>query len=58
MGKNSYINLLPDKEFCKVYQTLKKTNLTEEGIALALNGRLCDLEDVIDIREILEEESA
>lgn len=58
MGRTTYINLLPDKEFCKVYQALKKADITEEGITLALNSRLCDLEDVIDIREILEEESA
>lgn len=58
MGRTTYVHLLPDYLFCKVYQALKKADLTEEGVALALNSRLCDLEDVIDVREILEEESA
>ena len=54
MSKSTIISELPDKLFCKVYQALKNTNLTEEGIAIALNGTLGDLEDIIDINDVLE----
>ena len=53
MSKGVYVSELPDRLFCKVYQALKKANLTEDGIAMALNGKLGDLEDIINVREIL-----
>ena len=46
-----YINELPRETQWSVYVELMRAGITGEDIARAMNSRLCDLENTIDIDE-------
>lgn len=52
MYKNMYVCELPDDLFCKVYKAIKANVTNETDIALALNSRVCDLEDTINLKAL------
>ena len=49
MYKNMYVCELPDDLFCKVYKAIKANVNNETDVALAINSKVKDLEDTIDL---------
>ena len=53
MYKNMYVCELPDDLFCKVYKAIKEVVTNETDVALAINSKVKDLEDTIDLSAVL-----
>lgn len=52
MNKTVYICPLPKKYQDQIRQVLTEKEINKEDIETALNSRLCDLEDTINIEEV------
>ena len=52
MNRNQYVFNLPDELFCKVYKAIKEVVSDETDIALALDSKVYDLEDTIDLKAL------
>jgi hypothetical protein len=51
--KTLYIGQLPAETQKAIREELKKNGLNKEDIERGMDGRLCDLEDTIDIEKYL-----
>jgi hypothetical protein len=51
--KNLYIQTLPEDIQAYILNELTKLNLSSDDIDNAMNSRLCDLEDTINIYKLL-----
>lgn len=52
MNKTIYICQLSAEYQAQIRQTLTEKGINKEDIKAALNSRLCDLEDTINIKEV------
>lgn len=52
MNKTIYICQLPKKYQTRIRQILTEKGINKQDIETALNSRLCDLEDTINIEEV------
>lgn len=53
MNKTIYVVLLPSKIQEEIYEELKRLGLSQEDIQNAMDSRLSDLEDTINITKYL-----
>ena len=53
MEKTAFICTLSEDVQNAILLDLEKLNLSEEDVRLAMDGRLCDLEDTMDISKYL-----
>lgn len=53
MKKTTYIQQMPQEVKRDIMKDLKSIGMTNEDFRIALYGRLCDLEDTIDISKYL-----
>ena len=51
MNATTFIILLPEVTRQSIYSDLLQLNLTDEDLDNAMNSRLCDLSDTIDINK-------
>ncbi|MBB6454401.1 hypothetical protein HNQ94_002883 [Salirhabdus euzebyi] len=54
MTKTTFIALLPSKIQQEIYEELKRVGLSQEDIQNAMDSRLSDLEDTINITKYLQ----
>lgn len=53
MNKTTYIELLPDATRQAVYTDLLQLGIPLEDVDSAMNSRLCDLENTLDIEKYI-----
>ena len=53
MSIKTYVSTLPNYIQSQIVELLKLNGCMDDDIQLALNGRLCDLKDTIDIDEVM-----
>lgn len=53
MTKTTFIFLLSEEVQNAIKEDLQKLDLNTEDVELAMNSRLCDLEDTLDISKYL-----
>lgn len=53
MSSKIHVSMLPKYVQSQIIELLKLNGCMDDDIQLALNGRLCDLKDTIDIEEIM-----
>jgi len=53
MNKTTFVHQLPEAIHQSILSDLKSIKLSNEDLADAMNSRLCDLEDTININKYL-----